>query len=142
MTEFHIDIMIRATSLENEFLRVRVGTVRCGAEVMVLLSACLFVGVAYSSFKPGGVAWPPPPPKGAPRLSYPNPDSKFVYTSMENFVYRPDMHVDDEHHNSNAKFVLNLPGLSWTRECKVTVPAHCVVCLASFFFHSNLEPVG
>lgn len=79
-----------------------------------------FQGPVFSSINLNrGVAWPRAPKKGEPRLKYPDPNSKFVYTSMENFVFRPDMKVADDHYNSNAKFKLNLPGLRWTERCTV-----------------------
>ena len=75
-------------------------------------------GPVFSSFQPGGIKWPGPPKQRFWRLDFPSAGAK-QYTSMENFVFRPDMFVDPKHHNSNSQFKLKLPGLKWVEDCKV-----------------------
>merc|ERR1712166_63097 len=73
-------------------------------------------GPVFSSFASRGIAWAKPPKKKFWRLKF---HGSTHHTSMENFVFRPDSIVDPEHHNSNARFTLNLPGLQWAETCKL-----------------------
>jgi len=73
-------------------------------------SFSIAAGPVYSSFGSSGVPWPAAPHKADyVRLQFPQAGSKY-FTSMENFVYRPDQVVGSGHHN-NRGGTLNLPGL-------------------------------